>query len=171
MFSQERGENPKETRFLSRYLKSFCVPEAPFGVSGRRILEKEKGSSSPFHAAAAKSQPFTKEQDWKLVEKKRKRDMKKNDMKKEQTKVQVTSKKQEKVKEKTPRSSFPTRLRNAIRVSVKDGQSYVVIVKEMKAKVKPLEAELEVLSMRWARYKKSTPELINTTNIHKEIVL
>ena len=45
----------------------------------------------------------------------------------------------------------PARSVDAIKVSAKDGQSYADILKEMKAKVDPRKAGLEVLSIRRTR--------------------
>ena len=53
-------------------------------------------------------------------------------------------------KQKSKRST-PTRSCDAIKVSVKDIQSYADILKEMKAKVDPGKAGLEVLSIRRSR--------------------
>ena len=52
---------------------------------------------------------------------------------------------------KTPKRSSPARSGDAIKVSAKDGQSYADILKEMKAKVDPHKAGLEVLSIRRTR--------------------
>ena len=51
----------------------------------------------------------------------------------------------------TPKRSSPARSGDAIKVSAKDGQSYADILKEMKAKVDPRKAGLEVLSIRRTR--------------------
>ena len=47
--------------------------------------------------------------------------------------------------------SSPARSGDAIKVSAKEGQSYADIFKEMKAKVDPRKAGLEVLSIRRTR--------------------
>ena len=56
--------------------------------------------------------------------------------------------------------STPTRSGDAIKVSVKDGQSYAVILKEMKAKVDPRKAGLEVPSF-WRTRKEEVLLVLN----------
>ena len=51
----------------------------------------------------------------------------------------------------TPKRSSPARSGDAIKVSARDGQSYADILKEMKAKVDPRKAGLEVQSIRRTR--------------------
>ena len=52
---------------------------------------------------------------------------------------------------RTSKRFSPARSGDAIKVSAKDGQSYADILKEMKAKVDPRKAGLEVLSIRRTR--------------------
>ena len=52
---------------------------------------------------------------------------------------------------RTSKRSSPARLGDAIKLSAKDGQSYADILKEMKAKVDPRKAGLEVLCIRRTR--------------------
>ena len=52
---------------------------------------------------------------------------------------------------KTSKRSTLARSRDAIKVSAKDSQSYVDILREMKAKVGPQKAGPEVLSIRRTR--------------------
>ena len=56
-----------------------------------------------------------------------------------------------KVKGKLPRRSLATRSGDAVRVSAKDGESYVEILKAMKARVNPQHSGAEVLSIRRTR--------------------
>ena len=64
--------------------------------------------------------------------------------------MQEAQKKEERTK-KAPRCSSPTRLGDTIRVSATDGQFYVKILNEMKAKVNPMGAGLEALTIRRTR--------------------
>ena len=50
-----------------------------------------------------------------------------------------------------PKRSSPARSGDAIKVSAKEGQSYADVLKELKAKVDPRKAGLEVLSIRRTR--------------------
>ena len=59
--------------------------------------------------------------------------------------------KKEKGAKKGPRRSPPARRDDDIRVSARDGQSSAEILKEMKAKVKPMDVGLEVLTIESTR--------------------
>ena len=59
------------------------------------------------------------------------------------------------VAEPKSKRSTPARSSDAIKVSTRDGQSYADILKEMKAKVDPRRAELEVLSKRGETFRPS----------------
>ena len=54
-------------------------------------------------------------------------------------------------KKETAKRSTPTRSGDAIKVSVRDGQSYAYNLREMKGKVDPWKSSLEILSVRWTR--------------------
>ena len=58
---------------------------------------------------------------------------------------------QEAEKKKAPRRSPPSRTGDVIRDSTRGGQSYAEILKEMKTKVNPLDAGLEVLTIQRTR--------------------
>ena len=55
------------------------------------------------------------------------------------------------VKAKLPRRNPAARSSDAVRISAKDGESYVEILKAMKAKVNPQNSGAEVLSIRITR--------------------
>ena len=80
----------------------------------------------------------------------RKKKIKKQKEKKKKG-VHVTSAQEPKVKGKLPRRSPATRSGDAVRVSAKDGESYVEILKAMKASVNPQDSGAKVLFTRRTR--------------------
>ena len=71
--------------------------------------------------------------------------------KRKKKEVPVPSAQEPREKGKMPRRSPAVRSGDAIRVSAKDGESYAVILKVMKAKVNPQSSGAEVLSIRGTR--------------------
>ena len=106
--------------------------------------ERGKGGPSPSYAQVAKTQAPTEEGDWQLVMKKGRKEKEKKE-KKEKDLVQTA---QGIVAKPRLKGSTPARSGDAIKVSAKDGQSYADILWEMKAKLDPWRAGLEVLSIR-----------------------
>ena len=87
---------------------------------------------------------------WRLATGGREKGEKWKEKKEENVKVQEPQKK-EKGAKKGPRRSPPARRDDDIRVSARDGQSSAEILKEMKAKVKPMDVGLEVLTIESTR--------------------
>ena len=127
------------------------APSTPLEKTPKR----GKGGSSPSYAQVATSQPPNKEGDWHVVTKKRKEKKKKRKEKKEKRAEDPAQKAQGTTATPKSKLSTPARSSDAIKVSAKDGQSYADILKEMKAKVDPRKAGLEVLSIQRPGRKKS----------------
>ena len=87
----------------------------------------------------------------KKKEKKKLKKKKEEEGKKEKKAEDPAQKTQGATATPTSKRSTPARSGDAIKVSAKDGQSYADILKEMKAKVDPRKAGLEVLSIRRTR--------------------
>ena len=124
--------------------------------------KRGKGGSSPSYAEVATSQPPNKEGDWQVVTKKRK---KKRKRRKKGEKGGTTARPKLK-------RSMPARSGDAIKVSAKDRQSYADFLREMKAKVDPRKAGLEVLSIRRTRKEEVLLVLRKGGNVpafHKEL--
>ena len=106
-----------------------------------RFPKKGKVGTSPTYAAVTRGQTPQKGEDWQLVEKKKKKDLRKREKGK---KVPALSAQDPKEKGKLPRDSSAARSGDAIRMSAKDGESYAEILKAMKAMVNPQNAGAEV---------------------------
>ena len=132
------GDTPKK---LTKGEKRFA-PSPPED----RLAKKGRGGTSQSYAAATRGQTPQKDGEWQLVEKKKKKDRKKREEK--EIKIPVPSAQDPKEKGKLLRRSTAARSSDAIRVSVKNGESYPEILKAMKAKVNPQSAGVEILSIR-----------------------
>ena len=110
--------------------------------------KRGKGGPSPSYAQVTKSQAPNKEEDWQVVTKRGEKNKKRIDKKLKKKAKDPVEKAQGTVAKLKSKRSTPARSGDVIKVSARDGQSYVNILKEMKAKVDPRKARLEVLSIR-----------------------
>ena len=142
MPTRNRGGNPEKAGIPPRFEKDGYLSETAFRVSGRY-------PKSPSYAAATRGQTPQNDGEWHLVEKKKKK--KEKNKKKKEREVPVPSAQELEERKKVPRRSPAARSGDAIRVSVKDGESYAEILKAVKAKVNPQNSGVEVLSIRRTR--------------------